>query len=529
MKPPPGISNQVFARALRDFAGAVGPDWVFSSDEDVIQYDDSYTPFVGEPDKQYHASAAVSPASVEQVQQIVRISNKYRIPLYPISTGRNLGYGGSSPTYSGCVIVDLKRMDRVIEVNDREAYMVVEPGISFLDLQRYFDEHDHPFLPATPDPGWGSPIGNALDHGISGAAGDNFGMVHGLEVVLPTGELLRTGMGAVPTSKMWQNYRYGYGPYLDGIFSQSNFGIVTKMGFWLVRKPELQQIFTASSFKTDDMQSLLDAMQTMRDTGLIVGAGVGSPIRESMSTNDGRVPFGVPEVRTLLFRRNGGSTAEWDQLARDHNIPAVRASGVVRGPARVVRATLDYARDLVSAVPGVTFELGKSVTFEGVKNPMAPSVDFSIIARQETSHGHFYFSPMFKPTVEDIFGINDTIRNVMLDADDLDMLGNFGWSAGRGSSYTKAYMILMEFLIHDDVGLNRKRRELFLRLVDACGSRGWAEYRAPVAFQTAVMGQYTFNDHVLRRFNEQLKDAIDPNGILAPGKSGIWPRHLRQA
>jgi 4-cresol dehydrogenase (hydroxylating) len=87
----------------------------------------------------------------------------------------------------------------------------------------------------------------------------------------------------------------------------------------------------------------------------------------------------------------------------------------------------------------------------------------------------------------------------------------------------------MEFLIHDDVALNRRRRELFLRLVDACGSRGWAEYRAPVAFQTAVMGQYTFNDHVLRRFNEQLKDAIDPNGILAPGKSGIWPRHLRQA
>jgi 4-cresol dehydrogenase (hydroxylating) len=87
----------------------------------------------------------------------------------------------------------------------------------------------------------------------------------------------------------------------------------------------------------------------------------------------------------------------------------------------------------------------------------------------------------------------------------------------------------MEFLIHDDVALNRRRRALFLQLVDACGARGWAEYRAPVAFQSNVMNQYSFNNHVLRRFIETIKDEIDPNGILSPGKSGIWPKRLRNA
>jgi 4-cresol dehydrogenase (hydroxylating) len=44
-----------------------------------------------------------------------------------------------------------------------------------------------------------------------------------------------------------------------------------------------------------------------------------------------------------------------------------------------------------------------------------------------------------------------------------------------------------------------------------------------------VAEMYSFNDHAMRRFHETLKDAVDPNGILSPGKSGIWPRHLRDA
>src|SRR5579863_890984 len=134
MRLPPRVSRDVFGRALQEFETAVGNEWVFSSDADVALYDDSYTPFPEEPAKQLVASAAVAPQTVEQVQQIVRTANKYKIPLYAFSTGRNLGYGGSAPTYSGSVIVDLKRMNRVVEVNEQEAYAVVEPGVSFFDL-----------------------------------------------------------------------------------------------------------------------------------------------------------------------------------------------------------------------------------------------------------------------------------------------------------------------------------------------------------------------------------------------------------
>lgn len=78
---------------------------------------------------------------------------------------------------------------------------------------------------------------------------DHWMMHCGMEVVLPTGELMRTGMGALPQSKKegepsvrldeepgnkcWQLFPYGFGPYNDGLFSQSNLGIVTKMGIWV--------------------------------------------------------------------------------------------------------------------------------------------------------------------------------------------------------------------------------------------------------------------------------------------------------
>jgi 4-cresol dehydrogenase (hydroxylating) len=83
MAVPPGISERDFAAALQEFANAIGGDWVFESDEDLKLYRDAYSPFWGEPEERL-ASAAVAPANVEQVQAIVRIANKHKIPLWTI-------------------------------------------------------------------------------------------------------------------------------------------------------------------------------------------------------------------------------------------------------------------------------------------------------------------------------------------------------------------------------------------------------------------------------------------------------------
>ena len=89
MRTPPGLSEADFAKALQQFAGVVGPQWVVSKDEDVATYRDAYSPFWGEPEERV-VSAAVAPDSVEQIQKILAIANRFSIPLYTVSTGRNL-------------------------------------------------------------------------------------------------------------------------------------------------------------------------------------------------------------------------------------------------------------------------------------------------------------------------------------------------------------------------------------------------------------------------------------------------------
>ena len=66
---------------------------------------------------------------------------------------------------SGSVVLDLKRMNRILEVNERNAYVLVEPGVSYFDLYRYIQEKGLKLWVDVPDPGWGSPVGNALDRG----------------------------------------------------------------------------------------------------------------------------------------------------------------------------------------------------------------------------------------------------------------------------------------------------------------------------------------------------------------------------
>lgn len=207
-------------------------------------------------------SAVVAPGSTADVQAIVRWANRWLIPLWVISIGRNLGQVHSTPWIRRCtqltrcpitvtaaqrascqsltrpllliellrcrvpgsVLVDMgKRLNQVLSVDENAATCLLQPGVTFIGLYEELKRRglgDKLWIDV-PDLGGGSVIGNTLDRGVGytrakrlppshptfsltaahfTAMGDHWAQHCGLEVVLPNGEIVRTGMDAMPGS-----------------------------------------------------------------------------------------------------------------------------------------------------------------------------------------------------------------------------------------------------------------------------------------------------------------------------------------
>lgn len=550
MKIPDGMEPRTFAAALDRMREAVGQEWVFVSDDDLQLYRDDYSPLKGQQGERL-ASAAVSPASVEQVQAIVRIANEHGIALYPISTGKNLGYGGAAPSMTGCVVVDLKRMNRVIEIDEERCFALVEPGVSYFDLYRHIQAKKLKLWIDCPDPGWGSLVGNALDRGTGYTLPHlrNHWEAHcGMEVVLANGEILRTGMGAMDKAGSWQEYRNGYGPIIDGLFSQSNFGIVTKMGFWLMPEPKGYRTATIEVPRYQDLHTLIRLLNLVENSRLFTGMPfLSSPLlnasnlpeRLGMETPDRPMTAPTSPHQALIEKAEVGYSPELEAYGREKGIAYWSLRLGFYGPAKVTAAQWEAIREIFSEIPGVRFLDGKEETL-----PLPPTREkdvhlpefgipgleiFQLIVRNphnpDGSAGHLGFSPVIPRTAQAIFDLNRELGPILRQM-------RSGWSNGfilPHLYWERAFICVIGFLLSDDAEANAKVMKLYEQLVLKAAQFGWGEYRTPVVFQDLVASTYGFNDHALLRFQERLKDAVDPNGILSPGRYGIWPSNRRKA
>lgn len=295
-------------------------------------------------------AGVVYPRSTTDVQAAVRIAARYGIVVYPISRGCNWGYGDACAPTEGAVIVDLRRMNRIIEVNTELAYAVIEPGVSQQQLFDYLRaQKTGLWLDCSGAGGDASLVGNTLDRGFGHTRyGDHVLSTCGMEIVLADGRVLDTGFGHLDGAKAGRVYRYGVGPALDGLFSQSNLGIVTRIGIWLMPEPEAFRFFFIKLDRDADLAVLVDRLRPLRMQGVLTSAvHIGNDLRILSAT--GRYPWAETGGQTPLPERVRA------RLCRRAGVGAWNAGGSLTGTKEHVRASSRALRKAAGGLARVVF------------------------------------------------------------------------------------------------------------------------------------------------------------------------------
>src|SRR4051794_7422508 len=505
---PRGVSERAFDSAISGFRQVLGDANVLTKAEQLAPYVKTMMPV---PDSEHTPSAALMATTVEQIQKIVGICNQHKVFIWPISTGKNLGYGSAAPAERGQVVLDLKRMNRILEIDKDLAYALVEPGVTYQQLYDHIAEHNLGLWLSVPAPSAiAGPTGNTLDRGVGYTPyGEHFMFACGMEVVLANGEVLRTGMGSLPNSNTWQVFKWGYGPYLDGIFTQSNYGIVTKFGFWLMPAPPVYKPFTVQYQNDEDIVEIVETIRPLRLNNVIPNAAV--------------IAYALYDAPTKVRRKDyfTGAGAIPDEavrkIAKDHDLGIWNVYAALYGTQEQVDVNWKIVTQAFGRSGKATIltekEMAGDRTFEYRAEIMRGGmnlVEFSLY-NWRGGGGSMWFAPVSQARG------SETLKQMALTKQIL---------AKYGLDYSGEFIVGMRDMHHIvDVLYDKTNPEqvkaayqCFDELLTVFSDKGYGTYRVNPAFMDKVAHTY---GPVQRHVHKMLKDALDPNGILAPGKSGI--------
>lgn len=504
MESPDG---DALARAAERFSAVLGDEAVLRDDAALQEFSD---PYAGPAPEGYRPGMVIQPANTEQVREAVLLAGELGIPLWTSSMGRNFGYGGSSPVVDRSVVLNLRRMDRILEIDVAQGFARIEPGVSFANLYDALREQDAPLMMSVPDLGWGSMIGNALDHGYGyNVLGDHASALCGLEVVLASGDILRTGQGALPGSPLWSCHRRGFGPSLDSLFMQSNFGVVTQAGVWLMPRPESFMIGTITCQNDDDIVPLIDLLRRLLRRGVLQGVPmiVGTP-EGTADVAPELAPFTLGNLKQVL---RPGRWSVRIGLYGDTEMNTARRSILERELAGIAGAELELRT--YSGEAGSDEVEPRDFISAGIPNRLLLERLQSVFGE---NFGHMDFSPVIPLQGEWAQKVDALVQSTIARH---DLIAPVGFIVNE-RSLVSACMVMFDASRPERV---TAARSAVAEMYEKVSKWGCAPYRSHVALADEVAQRFSMNDHAYGRTCAKLKDALDPAGILSPGNHGIWP------
>ncbi|MDZ7700090.1 MAG: FAD-binding oxidoreductase [Deltaproteobacteria bacterium] len=461
--------------------------------------------------------AILYPSSVSQVAEIVGIANEHKTPLYPISTGRNMGYGDKAPVQDGNVIVDLSRMNAIRDFDEALGHIILEPGVTQAALHDFLVENNVPFWMDATGSGYDSSIvGNALDGGFGHTPkGNKRESIFDLEIVCGNGTILKTGD------------LQGFGPDLRGLFVQSNFGIVTALKTELMPVPERYESFVFKVLEDRQLEALINVIRKLRQNQTLTSlVHVANATRSLITTRE--LPKGYQE-RLLTC----------EDAVKIMSSPIVKvgywtAIGGLYGSAREVQAKKAVLKEAVKGIGKVAFfsdgKIRKLSRLKILGRGMARSIESlayihglgkgvpndmqvkNIKWRVENPDdmGLLFFAPNVTAegktvrdmvsTAEGLFrkhGFEFAITITYIRPEQVAGLMNIGFDKRNQTEKTRAF------------GLYQDLKEAFAR-------KDIYPYRHHIEAMSGIRYEPGKRDVLAA-----LKKAFDPNNIIAPGRYGV--------
>ena len=501
-----------FDKFFAEIAAAIGVDAINRSEETLRRYGENTM-----PGGDRRPAGVVYPSSTADVQKIVRSANAHGVPLYPISTGNNIGLGNRSASGAGQVVIDLgHKMNRILDIDERLGFAVVEPGVSY---QAMYDElvrrGNKLMLDVTSGPPQGGMLGNALDKGAGYTPYfDHFGFSCGMEVVLGNGEVMRTGDGSLNHDKLvnWHTSKYSFGPILDGLFAQSNYGIVTRMGVWLLLRPPAVRTFHFMFPDDGDLEEIIELARPMKMSNFVPSLfRVCNDLYLCGSEGES------PEYR-MTNGKKSISDAGRRALQQKHGLGAWTLSGAFYGPSTAaIEPQIARVRDHFMKTGKARYiaheEAAKIPPLQVAINAFSgiPSLGELGLLKWRPGGGNTWFLPGTPMDGKIANEFQKLCRNIYED---------------HGLDYTVMNVCSARFArgLHvitfnrEDPDERARADACYRKMSEEVAKRGVFVGRAPLDYHDMHFAQ------TMPGFQQAcaaIKKALDPKGVIAPGRYGI--------
>lgn len=483
-----------------------------------------------------HIKGVLIPESIEQLGDMIRKANSTGTKLYPISSGRNWGFGSKLPQGEGQTIVNLCRLNKVEMYDEKHGVVRVQPGVTQIQLAIFLRERGSNFyLDVTGSGAETSVLANALERGIA-YNGQKTEQAYGFSCLDGTGKFIKGGFASIAADHpIGYLYEHDLGPSLDGLFLQSNLGIVIS-GYIKLRTRQKFHKYFSVSFDTTHLSSYIGFLRSMHHADVFTGIARTGDFSRSLQTS---APIFKKELENLGLSYDPGQV---EALFMKMHPREWTSFGCLEGEKEIVQSRLKiFKRNLKMSVPKANIQIfddrlidGLATLYKALRckhrlaylnvgksflgltrgNPSDAALPMTAWPEpingedvDSNAQGLLFLVPLIPFDPEEVSGFYALIEKLKSEWQDVQI----GVTLNPLSARTLEAVVSLKFF-HSVVG--HKAADVFSRQFS---TRGWLPYR----LANHTRKQFVHADSGNFLLFERLKEVFDPKGVIAPNRYNL--------